>query len=401
MTRMAEIDQHEPESYDEEAPRSIFSALWFRALVVVLVLGVVAAVAVPYALDVTTTPTPKPAVALRPAAPPPSSSLPQPAAPVQQVSPPSPSVPVAKPPEPPKPEPPRPETFKPEPPRPAVATAAKPAEGSKAPAAPKSAGPKTPEAPRAVEMPKPSEPPTVASATKPGEAPSVAPAPKSSEPPAAKPSEPPKTAPTPKAAEPPKIAAVPPATSPAPPRPAVARPAASSGPYWVQVGAYKDEATARRVADKLREQNFVVEHSVYTKPGAPGKRGTAPAAPNGGDRYNVFVSGLALPELNAKVAAKGATAQPVAGGVMVTPSMPLREAVALSKDLAAEGLKVQVRRVTAPASGGSSPAASPGTSGETLHRVRVGSFADRAAALAAARELQARGYKVFLARGNQ
>jgi hypothetical protein len=33
--------------------------------------------------------------------------------------------------------------------------------------------------------------------------------------------------------------------------------------------------------------------------------------------------------------------------------------------------------------------------------VRVGAFADRAAALAAAKELEAKGYKPFIARGDQ
>ena len=50
MTRMAETDGPE-HAYDEEPQRSIFSALWFRTLIVILVLGVIAAVAVPYVLD--------------------------------------------------------------------------------------------------------------------------------------------------------------------------------------------------------------------------------------------------------------------------------------------------------------------------------------------------------------
>jgi cell division protein FtsN len=39
--------------------------------------------------------------------------------------------------------------------------------------------------------------------------------------------------------------------------------------------------------------------------------------------------------------------------------------------------------------------------GQALHRVRVGSFSDKAAALAAARELEAKGYKPYIARGDQ
>jgi hypothetical protein len=72
--------------------------------------------------------------------------------------------------------------------------------------------------------------------------------------------------------------------------------------------------------------------------------------------------------------------------MVVKPSLPLRDAVALSKDLAVEGFKVQVRRA-----GGSmgralrrltaGAAAAPSEGGSELHRVRVGAFADRAAAL--------------------
>ena len=44
-------DDHDMDDRDDESPRSIFSALWFRVLLAVLVLGVLAAVAVPYVLD--------------------------------------------------------------------------------------------------------------------------------------------------------------------------------------------------------------------------------------------------------------------------------------------------------------------------------------------------------------
>jgi hypothetical protein len=58
--------------------------------------------------------------------------------------------------------------------------------------------------------------------------------------------------------------------------------------------------------------------------------------------------------------------------------------------------------------GGASPAAAatsptPASSQEAspaLHRVRVGGFPDRAAAQEAARELEAKGYKPFIARGD-
>jgi cell division septation protein DedD len=88
---------------------------------------------------------------------------------------------------------------------------------------------------------------------------------------------------------------------------------------------------------------------------------------------------------------------------VVKPSLPLRDAVALSKDLAVEGFKVQVRRAGGAAAAPPAPvtAAAPTEGGRELHRVRVGSFADRAAAQAAARELEAKGYKPYIARGDQ
>ena len=65
MTRMADPerprDEHEydDERFEDEGRRSIFSALWFRAILVVIVLGVVAAVAVPYVLELANQPAPK------------------------------------------------------------------------------------------------------------------------------------------------------------------------------------------------------------------------------------------------------------------------------------------------------------------------------------------------------
>lgn len=377
MTRMAEHDDQEFATYHDEEPRSIFSALWFRALVVVLVLGVVAAVAVPYALDVMTASTAKSPVAFRPPpSPPPAAVSPQTAAPVPAPMP-APPATAAEPSahDTAKPEPSTLETRKPEPTPPTPATskvvAAKPdsppkvAEGSKPAPPAKESAPASP-----VETAKPAE------LTRSAELPRPAPAPAS------------------------RVAvARPPARDPA-----TARGTIAGAAYWVQVGAFKDEASARRLADRLREQNFAVEQSTRTRrASASAATGAADRGSMSGDRYNVFVSGLAPTELTAKLAARGLTSQPVAGGVMVTPRMPLREAVALSKDLAGGGLRVQVRRVTSARGGGNgpSPSASPGTSDEVMHRVRVGGFADRAAALAAAKELKAKGFTVYIARGNQ
>ena len=44
-------DEQDQELYEDVPPRSIFAATWFRVILVVIVLGVVGAVAVPYVLD--------------------------------------------------------------------------------------------------------------------------------------------------------------------------------------------------------------------------------------------------------------------------------------------------------------------------------------------------------------
>jgi len=180
----------------------------------------------------------------------------------------------------------------------------------------------------------------------------------------------------------------------------------------VQVGAFKDEAAAKKVAAKLRDENFKVEESLKSTGGAAAAPAPAPkapaasSAPAGADQYDVFVSGMSADDLNKRLAGKGLSAEAASGGVVVKPSLPLRDAVALSKDLAVDGFKVQVRR-----SGGTAPAAAPAPTpapaasttdgGSALHRVRVGAFSDRAAAVAAARELEAKGYKPYIARGDQ
>jgi len=179
--------------------------------------------------------------------------------------------------------------------------------------------------------------------------------------------------------------------------------AAPGGAYFVQVGAFKSQESAKRLATRLRELKYNVEESSMS--GAPSGRSDAAsprsgAAPAGSDRYDVYVTGGAPGDITAKLTAKGLTAEPSSGGVVVKPSLPLRDAVALSKDLAVDGLKVQVRRA-----GASAPAPSAGgaatSGGDSLYRIRVGPFDDRAAATSTLRELEQRGYTPFIARGGQ
>ncbi len=334
MTRMADPERRRGELDDDEARfedegrRSIFSALWFRTILVVIVLGVVAAVAVPYVLELANQPPPKPTIVARPEplAPPPAPA-PPPASPATT---PAPSPAAEKPPvveKPPVAEKPAPSPM---------SASEKPAAAKKAGAS-KSAVAKEPAAPRS----------TKATAA--------------------------------------KVAAAP------------------GGAYFVQVGAFKSQESAKRLATRLRELKYNVEESSMS--GAQSGRSDAAsprsgAAPAGSDRYDVYVTGGAPGDITAKLTAKGLTAEPSGGGVVVKPSLPLRDAVALSKDLAVDGLKVQVRRA-----GASAPAPSAGgaatSGGDSLYRIRVGPFDDRVAATSALRELEQRGYTPFIARGGQ
>lgn len=172
--------------------------------------------------------------------------------------------------------------------------------------------------------------------------------------------------------------------------------------YWVQVGAFRDIKTAQRVAHRLREQKYPVQESVTTRQTPASERAAGgPGAPAQGerDRYEVVVTGGSASEVEAKLTAMGLTSRAAAEGAVITPGLPLGEAVALSKDLSNDGLGVRVRRVGVTAA---APPRSQGSDGsEALHRVRVGGFTDRAAAEAAMKELESRGYEPVLTRGTE
>jgi hypothetical protein len=331
----------EHDLFDETAPRSIFAATWFRAVLVLIVLGVVGAVAVPYILDAMNAPK-SGATAQLP------TPMPQP----------------IKPPTPPS-APPGPAAVTPAPPPPAATSAP-----LSAPPAPTAVIP-TPAPPTLTDKPSDTKDQMVAATT---------------------------TAPeTPKAETQPSAEAKP---KPAPAKTAVkvAKPSADRQ-WFVQVGAFKDAGTAKKVAAKLREEKYTVEESVRGEAAATVAKATttSPVSGGGSDHYDVIITGQSPAEINKRLAAKGLAADAVADGAVVKPSLPLRDAVALSKDLAVDGLKVQVRRAggsVAATPKASSPAASTGE----LHRVSVGGFADRAMAMAALKDLEAKGYKPFLTR---
>ena len=352
------------DDYEDDPPRSIFSAAWFRVVVVLLGIGVVGAVAVPYVLDVVN----PPIEPLKPLA-----SAPRPA----------PIPPVA-------PAPTTPPVVAPAPTATPAPTAPPP---TAAPAKPIEPAPKA-----GMQSAEPaSKPPARASEPAPKAAAKTDPAPKA----ATKASEP---APAPSAMkDPPRVAAAP----SAPPRPR----AAEGGDWFVQVGAFKEQEAARRVAAKLRDDKYPVDESVKRVGGGAAAPAPAPrpaprsAAPAGPDRYDVLVSGGTAADINSKLAAKGLASEPAADGVRIRPSLPLRDAVALSKDLGTEGFKVQVRRAgggaSEPAPAAPAPRVASGGDGGVLYRVRVGGYPDRAAANRVMRELQEKGYQPFVARGRE
>lgn len=402
-------DEHEQELYEDVPPRSIFAATWFRVVLVVIVLGVVGAVAVPYVLDwMNPPPPPRSAATTRSPMAPSTSTTPsvidrpltdrpaseksaserstgdRPATDKKDSTlPPAPAAP--------SPPPARPE------PRPSAAPPAKAAPEPKITA--RAAGPESKPAPETKAAPTPPAETKSKSAMAVTEGPAK---PSTAKPAPAKPEAMPKsdTAPATATKPSPQWQAAVKATTPAPA-------AVGGGPYWVQVGAFKDPETAKRVATKLREENFKVEESLKrvggSAPAAAPPAAKAPAVASPSDLYDVFVTGMSVEDLNRRLAGKGLSAETSGSGVVVKPSLPLRDAVALSKDLAVEGFKVQVRRAGGSTAAASSPTppAAPTEGGQALHRVRVGSFSDKAAALAAARELEAKGYKPYIARGDQ
>ena len=339
MTRMADPERprddndFDDERFEDEGRRSIFSALWFRAILVVIVLGVVAAVAVPYVLEVANQPVPKTAAVGKP------EITPLPAPPPAPIAPPAPPV--------------------------ASVPATPPAP---APAPEKSSGADMPAA-----MDKPAA--------------------------------------TSEKSEPSKSAVASKGPSSSAKESASARASRASAPspagpsdYFVQVGAFKNPDTAKKVAARLREQKYNVEETSAN--GVKTVRAAAPSAPSPttgpSDRYDVYVSGATPGDINTKLSAKGLSAEPSGTGVVVKPSMPLRDAVALSKDLAVDGLKVQVRRAAGgPAPGATTPSSAAMVSDGTLYRVRVGPFDDKSAATSTLRELEQKGYSPFIARGGQ
>ncbi len=330
----------EEDEQDEIARRSIFSAGWFRALLVLTVLAIIVVVSLPYLLNW-----------LEPNPAPPSKSqakVSEPAAPA-----PTPAPPDVRP--------------------PAVVPAPTPPAKAEAPASPpaKSDTPSTAQAPTA---PSPADRP-VGTAPLPAVPAPAAPPAKSA--PAVKPEEP-------------KAASAGSKAAPAE--------GGSQGRYFVQVGAFVEAQNAEALSKQLRAEKFPVTISRVSRGGRTPVPAPAPAEakPEAGGQNQLFITGSTPDAVNAALKGKG-TAQSVKGGLVVVPPYDLETAMSLASSLKKEGFKVVIRRAKA-----ASVAAAPsggGTGGTTFHVVRVGGYPDRAKAQQVRGELEAKGHPGFLSQG--
>jgi len=206
-------DHRDEDEHEDYASRSIFSAGWFRAVLVLTVLAIVVVVSLPYLLNW-----------FEPA--PPSSQAPPSAPAVAQV--------------------PKPDAS----PTPIV---------SPAPAA----SPAAPAPPKAAEKP---APPPAKMAEKPSPAPTLPPS-KTTEKPAPLPAAS-AVKPVAQMSKPLESArAKEPVGRPAKPASAATPPSSPTGSYWVQVGVFKEQGNAEGLAKSLRSSGFPVEVTRITRGG--------------------------------------------------------------------------------------------------------------------------------------
>jgi cell division septation protein DedD len=371
-------DYRDEDDREEFASRSIFSAGWFRAVLVLTVLAIVVVISLPYLLNWFEPSPParvaKPAEPLKPA---PSATPPPAGAPVPA---PAPAAPIAVPPAV-KPAP--PVTSAPAPaPKAAMAPPAAPAPAPKAGAEKAIPAASSEPARKAASEKAPAKPVAEKAVTK--AAAEKAPAKTATERPPTKAAEKAPAQTADKPAAPTRVVA----KADAPSRPAAvasAKPSAeaASGNYWIQLGAFKEQKNADALAKTLRDAGFPIQ----VTPIRPGGGGESKGATQ---QHELFVTETSVDKVNAALKGRG-TAQPVSGGVAVKPAFSLQDAMTVSKRLTDEGLKVVIR----PAGGLATPSQGQGT----LHAVRAGGYSNRTSALAARDELAAKGHRGFLAEG--
>lgn len=149
------------------------------------------------------------------------------------------------------------------------------------------------------------------------------------------------------------------------------RKSGSRGGYLVQVGAFQESANAAKLAAKLTAENYPVRRMAVTR--------SSPAG------YEVVVLGATPAEVNDRLRGESWRGEAGQGGTVIRPPLSLKDAVALSQTLRAEGFRVKIRRTEGAA---------------TVHVVWVGEFPDRAGAEAVRRELKEKGHDGFIVRGD-
>jgi cell division septation protein DedD len=140
----------------------------------------------------------------------------------------------------------------------------------------------------------------------------------------------------------------------------------------IQLGAFQDAANAERLAARLAREKYPLQRETVTRPVA------------GGGEHEVVIIGASVDEVNGKLQSATHKAAVSPDGVVIRPALPLKDAVALSRELRGSGLNVKIRRAQ-------------GTG--ALHVVRVGAYPDRSRAEAVRRELEEKGFAGFVVQG--
>lgn len=151
-----------------------------------------------------------------------------------------------------------------------------------------------------------------------------------------------------------------------------APPPSVQGGYMVQVGAFQDAANAARLAAQLAKEKYPLQRATLPRPSA------------GGGGHEVVVVGASVDEVTGTLKGTTHQASAIREGVLIQPALPLKEAVALSQALRADGLSVKIRRAQGTA---------------TLHIVRVGGYPERSQAEAVRKELAEKGFAGFIVEG--
>ena len=152
-----------------------------------------------------------------------------------------------------------------------------------------------------------------------------------------------------------------------------ATPSSAGGGYMVQVGAFQDEANAARLAARLAKEKYPLQRATESRSGGGGR--------GEGGGHEVVVVGTSVDEVNGKLRDTSRKAVTTSDGVVIQPALPLKDAVALSQELRADGLTVKIRRAQGTAA---------------LHVLRVGAFPTRSRAEAVRQELEEKGYSGFV-----